>query len=92
MRFAQALTSVRLALAPFITAAAFYFALRGRLRGAILALAAIAAVFAFMTFGAQAMPAASLKSVAKSADQVTQVRDGCGPHRFRGPHGHCHYF
>jgi len=54
-------------------------------------LAAVAAVFAFMTFGAQAMPAASLKSVAKSADQVTQVRDGCGPHRFRGPHGHCHW-
>jgi hypothetical protein len=54
--------------------------------------AAIAAVFAFMTFGAQAMPAAPLKSVAKSADQVTQVRDGCGPHRWRGPHGHCHHF
>lgn len=49
-------------------------------------LAAVAAVFAFMTFGAQAMPAAPLKSVAKSADQVTQVRDGCGPH------GHCHHF
>jgi hypothetical protein len=41
LRFAQALTSVRLALAPIIAAAAFYFALRGRLRGAILALAAL---------------------------------------------------
>ncbi len=42
LRFAQALTSVQLALAPFITAAAFLLALRGRLRGAILALAALA--------------------------------------------------
>ena len=42
LRFAQALTSVQLALAPFLTAAAFYFALRGRLRHAILALAALA--------------------------------------------------
>lgn len=40
LRFAQALTSVQLALAPFITAAAFIQALR--LRGAILALAALA--------------------------------------------------
>ena len=43
--------------------------------------AAIAAVFAFMTFSAQAMPAAPLKDTAKSTDQVIQVRDGCGPHR-----------
>jgi hypothetical protein len=42
LRFAQALTSVQLALAPFIAAAAFIFALRGRLRHAILALAALA--------------------------------------------------
>ncbi|HTT48154.1 MAG TPA: hypothetical protein VMG39_09150 [Pseudolabrys sp.] len=54
-------------------------------------LAAVAAVFAFMTFGAKAMPAASLKAVTASADQVIQVRDGCGRHRWRGPHGHCHW-
>ena len=36
-------------------------------------LAAVAAVFAFMTFGAKAMPAASLKAVTASADQVIHV-------------------
>ena len=51
--------------------------------------AAIAAVFAFMTFSVQAMPAAALKGVAKSSDRVIQVRGGCGPYRHRGPHGHC---
>jgi hypothetical protein len=52
--------------------------------------AAIAVVFAFMTFSAQAMPAAPLKGVSKS-DQVIQVRDGCGRHRHRGPFGHCRW-
>jgi len=53
--------------------------------------AAVAAAFAFMTFSAQAMPAAPLKDIAKSTDQVIQVRGGCGPHRHRGPHGHCRW-
>jgi len=40
---------------------------------------------------AQAMPsAAALKGAANK--QVIQVRDGCGPHRWRGPHGRCHHF
>jgi hypothetical protein len=51
--------------------------------------AAIAAVFAFMIFSAQAMPAAPLQGVAKSTDHVIQVRDGCGPYRHRGPRGFC---
>jgi hypothetical protein len=50
--------------------------------------AAIAALFTFMAYSAQAMPAAPLKGVSKS-DQVIQVRGGCGPLRHRGPHGHC---
>jgi len=49
---------------------------------------AVAAVFAVMTFGAQAMPAAPLKGIAKS-NQVIHVSGGCGPWRHRGPHGHC---
>jgi hypothetical protein len=51
--------------------------------------AAIAAVFAFMTFGAQAMPAAPLAGVSKASGHVVQGRGGCGPFRHRGPHGHC---
>jgi hypothetical protein len=52
--------------------------------------AAIAAAFAFLTFGAQAMPAAPLKGASQS-DQLIQVRDGCGRHRFRDRFGHCHW-
>lgn len=51
-------------------------------------LAAIAAVFALLTFGAQAMPAAPLKGIAKS-NPVIQTSGGCGHWRHRGPHGHC---
>ena len=40
LRFAQALVSVKLALDPLVAAAALMFAVRGRLRNAILALAA----------------------------------------------------
>jgi hypothetical protein len=54
--------------------------------------AAIAAMLSIISFNAQAVPsAAALKGVSKS-DQVIQVRDGCGPHRWRGPHGRCHHF
>ena len=41
LRFAQALLSVKLALAPFLAVPAFMFALKGRLREATLALAAL---------------------------------------------------
>jgi len=51
--------------------------------------ATIAAVFAFMTYSAQAMPAAPLKGV-YSSGHVVQVSGGCGPRRHRGPLGHCH--
>jgi Spy/CpxP family protein refolding chaperone len=51
--------------------------------------AAIAAVFTFVTFSAQAMPAASLKGVTNSDQTITQVRGGCGHGWHRGPRGHC---
>jgi hypothetical protein len=52
-------------------------------------LAAVAALFTFVAFGAQAMPAASLKGAKQSIDQVTTVAGGCGRGWHRGPHGHC---
>jgi hypothetical protein len=62
---------------------------RNSMRKELALLAAIAALFALTTFGAQAMPAAPLSGASKA--QVIQVRDGCGPHRWRGPHGRCHW-
>jgi len=52
-------------------------------------LALFVAIAARFTFSGQAMPAASLKGV--SADQVTQVSGGCGPHRYRDHRGHCRH-
>ncbi len=49
--------------------------------------AAFAAMLSIISFGAQAMPAAPLKGA--TTGQLTQVSGGCGPHRHRGPHGHC---
>ena len=48
-------------------------------------------MFTFTTFSAEAMPAASLQGISKATGEVIQVRDGCGRHRWRGPHGHCHW-
>jgi Spy/CpxP family protein refolding chaperone len=50
--------------------------------------AAIAALFTFIALSAQAMPISSLNGVS-NADQITPVSGGCGPHRHRGPRGHC---
>ena len=52
-------------------------------------LAAIAAVFTFMTFSAQAMPAAALQGASQATDPVIQVSGGCGRHHHRDRHGHC---
>ncbi len=52
-------------------------------------LAAIAALFTFVAFSAQAMPAASLKGAKQSMDQVTTVAGGCGRGWHRGPGGAC---
>lgn len=52
--------------------------------------AVIAALFAFMSVSAQAMPAASLQQGASSASsQATPVAGGCGRGWYRGPYGHC---
>jgi hypothetical protein len=59
------------------------------MRKEIALFAAIAAVFTFVTFSAQAMPAASLKGVTNSDQTITQVRAGCGRGWHRGPRGHC---
>ena len=61
------------------------------MRNELALFAAIAALFTFMTFSAQAMPAATLQGVSKATGEVIQVRDGCGRHRWRGPHGRCHW-
>jgi hypothetical protein len=50
--------------------------------------AAIAVLFSFAAFSAQAMPAASLKGVSNSGD-VVQVSGGCGRFRHRDRWGHC---
>jgi hypothetical protein len=59
------------------------------MRKELALLAAVAAVFTFVAFGAQAMPLASLKGAKQSIDQVTTVAGGCGRGWHRGPGGHC---
>jgi hypothetical protein len=61
------------------------------MRKELALLAAVAALFAFTTLSVQAMPAAALKGASKATEQVIQVRDGCGHHRWRDHHGHCHW-
>jgi hypothetical protein len=59
------------------------------MRKELALLAAVAAMFTFVAFGAQAMPVASLKGAKQSIDQVTTVAGGCGRGWHRGPQGHC---
>jgi hypothetical protein len=58
------------------------------MRNTLALLGAIAAVFTFVTISANAMPAASLKTVTSSDQTITHVRGGCGRgwHRW---HGRC---
>ncbi len=58
------------------------------MRKELALLASIAALFTFIAFSAQAMPAAPLNGVSSSG-QVTQVAEGCGRGWHRGPYGHC---
>jgi len=53
-----------------------------------LAALAVAATLGLSTMGASAMPFDA--GLGQNDGLVTQVRDGCGPGRFRGPHGRCH--
>ena len=52
-------------------------------------IAASAAMFALLTFSAQAMPAAPLQGVSNKDQTITQVRGGCGRGWHRGPRGRC---
>ena len=52
-------------------------------------IAATAIMFAWVTSGANAMPAAPLKGLSNSDQTITQVRGGCGRGWHRGPRGHC---
>jgi hypothetical protein len=62
------------------------------MRKEIALFAVLAFAFSFIAFGAQAMPSAAALKGASNSGPVVQVRDGCGPHRYRGRHGHCHHF
>jgi hypothetical protein len=58
------------------------------MRKELALLTSVAALFTFIAFSAQAMPAAPLKG-ASNSDQVIHVAEGCGRGWHRGPHGHC---
>jgi hypothetical protein len=58
------------------------------MRKELALLASIAALFTFIAFSAQAMPAAPLKGASNSS-QVIHVAGGCGRGWHRGPYGHC---
>jgi hypothetical protein len=53
-------------------------------------LATVVAVFTFVAFGAQALPASKLKGATSGSGQITLVAGGCGRGWHRGPGGHCH--
>jgi hypothetical protein len=52
-------------------------------------LAVIVAMFMFVEFSAQAMPASKLKGASNSSGQITLVAGGCGRGFHRGPNGGC---
>jgi Spy/CpxP family protein refolding chaperone len=59
------------------------------MRKGLVLLAAAIAVFTFVAFGAQAMPASSLKGANKSSGNITLVAGNCGRGWHRGPNGGC---
>lgn len=59
------------------------------MRNQLALFASIAALFTFIAFSAQAMPAAPLKDGATNSGQVIKVAGGCGRGWHRGPYGHC---
>jgi hypothetical protein len=59
------------------------------MRKELALLASVAALFTFIAFSAQAMPAAPLQGASSNSDQVIHVAGGCGRGWHRGPHGHC---
>lgn len=59
------------------------------MRKELLLSTVVAALFAFVTFSAQAMPASPLAGINKGDQMVVQVAGGCGRGYHRGPRGHC---
>jgi hypothetical protein len=59
------------------------------MRKELALLASIAALFTFIAFSAQAMPAAPLSQGVSNSSQVTHVAGGCGRGWHRGRYGHC---
>ena len=57
------------------------------MRKEIALIASIAALFTFIAWSAQAMPAAPLKGVSAAGQQTIQVAGGCGRGWHRGPRG-----
>ena len=51
--------------------------------------AMIVAMFTFVAFDAQAMPASKLKGATSGSGQITLTAGGCGRGWHRGPAGHC---
>jgi hypothetical protein len=59
------------------------------MRNTLALLAAVAAVFTFVTFSANAMPATPLKGATAAGQNVQTVAGHCGRGWHRNRHGHC---
>lgn len=59
------------------------------MRKELTLLAAVAAVFALLSYPVSAAPITALKGMTKQSDQVQQVRDGCGRYWHRNRWGRC---
>lgn len=63
------------------------------MRHLIFALFMMAGLSVLGMTGASAAPAAgqALANAAARSSLIIHVSGGCGPHRHRGPHGHCRH-
>jgi hypothetical protein len=52
-------------------------------------LAAVATVFAFLSYPVSAAPIAALKGVTQQSDKIQQVAQGCGRYWHRNRYGRC---
>jgi hypothetical protein len=59
------------------------------MRKELALLASVAALFTFIAFSAQAMPAAQLSKGLSNSSQVIHTAGGCGRGWHRGRYGHC---
>jgi hypothetical protein len=61
------------------------------MRKGLALFAAVVAMFTFVAFSAQAMPASALKGASKNSGNITLVAGGCGRGFHRGPNGGCRH-